>query len=127
MPKPRATSSTTSSGSTITYVCTLHWVICRPMYTNANRQPNHLSTCPKTLDHYTMLVFLRGPFVSFAGAAPALEHFARWIELHHDGRRFAADFLLRHHGRAMDDPHFVLRIGRDPGTHAENPGLGKLR
>src|SRR6478736_4186009 len=52
MPKPRATSSTTSSGSTITYVCTLHWVICRPMYTNANRQPNHLSTCPKTLDHY---------------------------------------------------------------------------
>src|SRR6476660_3785346 len=53
MPKPRATSSTTSSGSTITYVCTLHWVICRPMYTNANRQPNHLSTCPKTLDHYT--------------------------------------------------------------------------
>src|SRR6185369_2948262 len=55
MPKPRATSSTTSSGSTITYVCTLHWVICRPMYTNANRQPNHLSTCPKTLDHYKEL------------------------------------------------------------------------
>src|SRR4051794_21175249 len=50
--KQYAMSLTTSLRSTTMFDCTRHWVICRPMPMNLNRQPNPLSTCPKKVDHY---------------------------------------------------------------------------